>query len=795
MTAIAAVEQRAWRVLEFDALRCVVAEFAATEPGRRAARTLQPIRDRDALTHLHRETTELRTLHDAGLAPPFAGVEDIAAMVETLDQCRVPLEPDQLLMIGATLRAIADLRAFAEAQREIAPTVCSRMLRCATFTREQAELERCIDRDKTVATHASPALNDARRRIRAIRARIAERLRRMIDDPNLQRALESTTITERNGRPVLALKSNSRGAIVGTLWDRSNSGATLFVEPHAVSGLVNELEDARYAETREVERILWELTRMLAARQSELDAALATLAAFDLACARARFSAAFAMHPPVLADDAVLTLHDARHPLLLYYVWHSLPNGPERLTAALAAVVPIAFHLGDDFDAVVVTGPNTGGKTVTLKTIGLLTLMAQCGLHVPAGPGSRVPVHRSVFADIGDEQSLQQSLSTFSAHLTAIGDILRAAAPGDLVLLDEIGAGTDPDEGAALATALLDFLRERRVQVVATTHLGTLKAYASTTARVENASVEFDVQTLRPTFRLLMGQPGSSNALAVAQHLRIPPPVVAAARAMLDRGATHTAELINRVQRIRTDAEERRARAETQLRVAEERVAEAAAAHARAQSEAQAVVDCTMRDLRVLADEYQRAAAGAPDPWAACAREFCRRLATLADGTPLATLHAQFIDQLNAGDRVFVQSLQSYGIVKAVRRKRGVVRVNVNNIDVDVPFAAIVERPFVRDDPRVKPPVKPAAAPPQPDVAVEEDDETAEPVPAHFCEKLAAGAAVYVPLFHSAAHVVRVDRRRRRVIVESDGVEASVPFANVRPARRRRTAAKTPSEN
>jgi len=759
------------RVLEFDALRAVLAGHAATPAGRRAAAALMPTRQFASIVRLQRETTELVQLLVAGNCPPLSGVADIADGIAGLAQARVPLEPEDLLAIAETLQAMQALRTFGACYRELAPTLWEAIQPIGDFAKECAEIDRCIDRDKTVHAHASPKLNDLRRHITTLRGQIHERLRRVMESAEAQHALEDTVITERNGRPVLVIKSGMRNAVAGTVWDRSQSGATLFIEPHAVTAMVNQLDELRFEEAREVERILWILTRLLDARSADILAGCAVLTHVDLTFAKARYSIACRMCAAEPRDDTRMILRDARHPLLLHYATAA--------AGGIEAVVPISLRLGDEYDSIVITGPNTGGKTVALKTIGLLTLMAQCGMHLPVASGSCMPVTRAVYADIGDEQSLQQSLSTFSAHIRTLVAILAQASAGALVLLDELGAGTDPADGAALATALLEHLRQRGIQAVATTHLGALKVYASSVPRVENACVEFNAETMRPTFRLLIGQPGASNAIVIAHHFGMPAEILDGARAVLAEGALDTTELLNKVQAMRVEAEERRTRADDLQRDATARMADVEAERGRIVDEAHALVEDTMRDLCALLDEYQQATANAPAPWGDCARTLCERLRELARGTPLAEQQAQFVERVKLGDRVFVRPLQSFGIVRAIRRKKRMMHVEIGKVETEVPFSGIAERPFnMPQTSRAKPTAPDAAPPPALEPATEVCVE--EPAVITAWDTLAVGDEVYVPLLHSAATVQRIDRAQQRLTVRAGAFDTVVPFSKVR---------------
>jgi len=358
--------------------------------------------------------------------------------------------------------------------------------------------------------------------------------------------------------------------------------------------------------------------------------------------------------------------------------------------------VPIDVRLGDDFDLLLITGPNTGGKTVVLKTIGLLTTMAQSGLHIPARAGSRVSVFRQIYADIGDEQSIQQSLSTFSAHMRQVVKILERTNPGTLVLLDELGAGTDPIEGAVLATAILDKLMHKGGKVVATTHLGQLKSFAYSTPRAQNASVQFDTETLKPTYRLMIGTPGSSNAIVIAQRLGMPKDVVGQATALLATESDGTSELINQIQATREDAEHKRTEAQSMLDQAQivrteaaERLRRIEEEGRRLQKQADREIDDSMRSVRRVIEEFAAEMQNAPGVWSRKAKGLVERVTELASGTALAQRHADFIAALRRGDSVYVVPFKREGIVERVRKSRGTIVVFVDSKEVEVPLREV----------------------------------------------------------------------------------------------------------
>ncbi len=409
------------------------------------------------------------------------------------------------------------------------------------------EIGRCLDDDGRVLDQASPALGRIRHDTAVARDRLVERLYRMVNSGETSKFLQEPIVTERSGRYVIPLKAEFKGRIPGIIHDQSASGATLFIEPLATVDLNNRWHELQLAEQREIERILAELSEQVGKAEEEIVGNVEALAAIDLALAKGRYSFSLRAAPaelstaawPTVTPSDVATLSPDRHPLNLIRARHPLLPADK--------VVPIDVHMGGDFTVLLVTGPNTGGKTVSLKTVGLLAAMTQAGLHIPATDGSRMPVFSGIYADIGDEQSIEQSLSTFSSHMTHIVDILKRADVGSLVLLDELGAGTDPAEGAALAQALIGILLERRCLNGVLHPLFAAQGLCLRHARVQNASVEFDLETLSPTYRLLIGLPGQSNAFAIAQKLGLEVEIIDRARELVSPEDLETDQLLARV--------------------------------------------------------------------------------------------------------------------------------------------------------------------------------------------------------------------------------------------------------
>jgi DNA mismatch repair protein MutS2 len=425
----------------------------------------------------------------------------------------------------------------------------------------------CIDGRGHVLDMASPELANIRRQMLEVDEKVQNQIRRLLRDPELRRILRYPNATVSGDHYVLPVAVNHRHKLPGVVHRTSSTGETIFVEPTSVANLSAERTVLKGEEDREIKRILRRLSKDVGKVAGPLTKAIDIMARLDFITAKARYSRDFKMFPPDINEEGRLWLRQARHPLLEQLfrseqkVSRSFPEGSEAAPPSEPReVVPIEVRLGTGFNILIITGPNTGGKTVALKTTGLLCLMAQCGLHIPAGEGSLVPIFTRVLADIGDEQSLEQSLSTFSSHISRIAAILQQADEKSLILLDEMGAGTDPTEGAALGRAILDELDNKRCRAMVTTHLGDLKTYAFNNERAENGAVEFDVQTLRPTYRLHIGQFGMSNALKIARRLKLPKSLLSRAHRYLRRRQRRAPEMVQ-LQRMRESAEKARAEA------------------------------------------------------------------------------------------------------------------------------------------------------------------------------------------------------------------------------------------
>ncbi|MBQ0037416.1 MAG: endonuclease MutS2 [Clostridiales bacterium] len=529
--------EKSIRTLELPAVLEMLAQRAVSEAAKERCRKLTPSTEVEAVLRLLAETDAAKDRLGLYGSPSFSGVKDVSASLSRADHGGM-LNTRELLDIAALLTASRRVAEY-DAERQGEATVLDQMfssLHANRFLEEKIHAT-ILDED-TIADNATSELADIRRKMRIAATKGRQILQRIISSPSYAKVLQEALITQRDGRFVVPVKAECKGSLPGLVHDISSSGATLFVEPMGVVQANNELKELQAREEKEIDRILRTLSADCADQMNNILWDYDILVHLDVIFARAQLSYALNASRPEVRKRGGVVLRKARHPLL-----------------DQAKAVPITVSLGDTFDTLVITGPNTGGKTVTLKTLGLLCLMAQCGLHIPADDGSAVQVFERVLADVGDEQSIEQSLSTFSAHMSNTVEILRQADEKSLILFDELGAGTDPIEGAALAIAIIQHARGKGALTAATTHYAELKTFAMTTADVENASCEFDVATLRPTYRLLIGIPGKSNAFAIASRLGLDESVIEAAKEQMDSESV-------RFEDVLTQLEEKRQRLE-----------------------------------------------------------------------------------------------------------------------------------------------------------------------------------------------------------------------------------------
>jgi DNA mismatch repair protein MutS2 len=534
------------KVLEYDKVRSLVAGFAASEPGRAAVSKLLPALSPAVVAELLQETQEGTVLFMSGENLPLDGIMDIGASVDKLRISGMTLAPQELLEIAKTLGAGRRVKGFFERigergalARQGVPLLRARAAVIQPLPQMEDAVANAIDEKAEVKDSASPALRRVRKQISRMREDILGSLSGILQDGSLQKVVQEPVITMRDDRYVLPLRPNFRQSIRGVVHGQSGSRSTLFVEPLEVLEQNNRLAELRMEEREEVERILRELSGMLAQEVERIEAMTGALAAIDVIAARARFGIEYGAAVPVLSMQGDVRLRSARHPLLL---WKAKTAG------GADTIRPNDIVINREARVLILSGPNAGGKTAVLKTAGILCLMAQAGLPVTAGEGSELPCFGSFFADIGDEQSLEQNLSTFSSHVSQIAEILRLADEHSLVLLDELGSGTDPAEGAGLGAAVLESLIERGCVTMITTHQNALKLFGAETGGAVNAAMEFDPETLQPTYRLTPGRPGRSYGLDMAARLGIPDAVIKRARARLSEDDARLETLLRQVE-------------------------------------------------------------------------------------------------------------------------------------------------------------------------------------------------------------------------------------------------------
>lgn len=535
------MDAAALRTLEYPKIVERLTEAASTSLGKELAADLLPADEPDEARRRVAETAEGAAVLDAVGMPPLGGARDIRALVEKAEKGAV-LETHELLAVGSSVYAARNVKRFFKELAIEAASLSEAASLLEICGKLEKDVETAVDEHGALRDDASGELVRIRREIRSSQSRVKERLDAILRAAEYQKYFQDALVTMRGDRYVLPVKQEYRQFFPGIVHDQSASGATLFIEPMEIVQLNNDVKQLYLAEQQEIERILRALTAAVAAQAAPLRENCRLLAQIDFVFAKARLAAQMRASEPLFSETGEIALRAARHPLI-----------------DAAQVVPVDILLGGAYKTLLITGPNTGGKTVSMKTLGLLALMAQAGLFIPAASESRLPVLANVFADIGDEQSIEQSLSTFSAHMTHIVAILRQAGPRDLLLLDELGAGTDPEEGAALAMSILEHLMRVGALVVATTHYSQLKTFAYTRAGIENASVEFDVETLRPTYRLLTGVPGASNAFAISRRLGLGAALIERAKELIDADHAQFENVLNQLETEKTRYEHKNA--------------------------------------------------------------------------------------------------------------------------------------------------------------------------------------------------------------------------------------------
>ena len=610
--------------LELDQVLELLRECAGSQDGKEACLRLRPVSDLEEVQLLLDQTTAASDLCTRKGNPSFSGVTDVSASLERAERGGT-LQPVELLRIAGVLRCARNVKGYISEDDK--STVLDSLFMALTPNKYlEDKISGAILSEEEIADNASPALSDIRRHMRIQAGKIKDGLQKIISSPAYAKYLRDPIITIRGGRYVVPVKSEHKGDVPGLVHDVSATGSTYFVEPMSAVNANNALRELELKEKKEIERILSELSAEAAGYRDAIDLNVRMLVQLDVIFAKAKLAYRMRAWAPLMNDQGIVELRNARHPLI----------DPK-------TVVPISLHLGKDFDTMIITGPNTGGKTVTLKTIGLLTLMAECGLHIPAGDGSTLSTFDAILADIGDEQSIAQSLSTFSSHMRTIVDVVAECDDRTLVLFDELGAGTDPAEGAALAIALIEFCRKMGRRVVATTHYAELKLHAMRTEGVINASCEFNVETLQPTYKLLIGIPGKSNAYAISRKLGLSEHILKQAADLVSKSDKDLEDVLSQLEQQRQQMEHARHEAE-RLRQETEKIKRQSEEYSvQLQKEKDKAMESARREAQQIIEDARRTANAAQEELKALRKQ----LQDSADTTGINQRQAEIRRSLN----------------------------------------------------------------------------------------------------------------------------------------------------
>lgn len=685
------MNKRVEKILEFDKIKDILSNYASSEMTKELIYDLHPYSDESIVKKLQQETSEGVTLLNSGIKFPIEGIKDIRQSLRRA-QLGSMLMPKELLDIASTMRTsrlIKDI--WEEKKLEDSQILNDLISSLHSFQSIEDKIFKAILNEDEIADDASPTLSSIRRKKNNTAQSIKDKLNSIITSPRYQKVLQEPIVTVRRDRYVVPIRQEYRGSIPGVIHDQSSSGATLYVEPMAVLELNNELRQLEIAEGKEIERILWDFTNKIKDNYDFIFDSLNSLIRLDFILAKASFAIEINGTEPFFNTRGFINIKNARHPLLK------------------GKVVPIDVFLGDDFTVLVITGPNTGGKTVSLKTVGLLVLMAQSGLRIPAKDGTELGIFDEVFADIGDEQSIEQSLSTFSSHMRNIKDIVDECSENCLVLLDELGAGTDPTEGAALAMAILNYFYEKGSRVIATTHYSELKTFAFSKNGVENASVEFDVTTLSPTYKLTIGLPGKSNAFEIAKKLGLKQEIVDAAKSLMAEDSLKMEDLLRHIEQEKNEAiahkeeiillkqkyKEKLQQLEAEkdnLRIQQDKIIE------RAKEKAKNIIKKTEQESKKIISKLQQIDENEKkeikDSSIETARTWLRKASRQLedkDGRIVKTFNQKHDEPLNPGEKVRVLGLNQEGFIITIDESSKTAQVQVGIMKVNIPLSNLVK--------------------------------------------------------------------------------------------------------
>jgi len=678
--------EKSLKTLEFNKILAMLVDRADTVPGKERCAALRPFTELTPINEALCYTTEAASMIARKGRLSLGNARDISAAVKRSSVGGI-LNTAELLQTGDFLRACLGVKSYAKSgdKNEAYPTLAPMFEAIMPIELLGREIERCILNEHEISDNASTALSQVRRGIRVVNERIKEHLNSIIHSQTYKTVLQDSVITMRGGRYCVPVRAEARKDFPGIVHDQSGSGATLFMEPMSVVNLNNKIKELGIEEAREIEKILASLSQLVYEHSETLLQNLSLITELDFAFAKGRLSAEMIGTEPIFNDRGYINIKRGRHPLL-----------------NKDTVVPTDIYLGKDFNTLLITGPNTGGKTVSLKTLGLFTLMGQAGLHIPAFDKSELCVFDEVFADIGDEQSIEQSLSTFSGHMTNIVEILKQVTGFSLVLLDELGAGTDPTEGAAIAVSIIEHLKAKGVRTAVTTHYSELKLYALQTEGIENASCEFDVDSLRPTYKLLIGVPGKSNAFAISRRLGLPEDIIDKARETLSSEDQRFEDVITDLEISRKSVQLEQERAAQYRREAELLKADFEQQQqklierrekmlADAKEEARKVLSQAKADADYMLKEMTKASAAGDKQSAEASRKLLKEA---LENTGLSVLDASsenraVPENLQVGEGVYIHSLSQKGVVTGlpdssgdVMIKAGIMKIKANIKDL-----------------------------------------------------------------------------------------------------------------
>ncbi len=684
---------RTLRLLEYNKITEMLAEHAASPMAKRKCERIKPRKDLETIRTLQQETRDaLIRLNTQGRLS-FGGLRDIGASLKRLE-VQGGLSIKELLDIGSVLDVTLSAKNYAEHEStdEIkGDLLAQKFAELVPLEHLSREIHRCIISETEIADDATRELKSIRRNKKLTNDRLHDKLGKMISDQNMQSMFQDNLITMRNGRYCIPVKQEYKNSFPGMIHDQSSSGSTVFIEPMDIVNLNNELKELDNQEIIEIEKILESLSAQAASEYEYIKFNFEALTELDFIFARASFARSYKGTEPIFNTDGIIDIKQGRHPLLDPHT-----------------VVPVDIKLGEDYNLLIITGPNTGGKTVSLKTLGLLTLMGQSGLHIPALDGSRLNVFDDVFADIGDEQSIEQNLSTFSSHMSNIVYIIKHITPNTLCLFDELGGGTDPVEGAALAIAILNRLNDMGIRCMATTHYSELKTFAMSTPGVENASCEFDTQSLMPTYRLIIGVPGSSNAFAISKKLGLPDDIIENAKANIDSDTLNLEALLKDLEEDRKKLEADREKARQDLEEAEQLLGRAkekddtlsakkAEILAKAREEAAEILENAKETADRAIKKYNKWTTNPEKAEAAAMERERQKLRTkMSDYRSMSDekrheLKSQHSpSDFKTGDTVHVISMDSTGTVLSPADSKGNIKVQIGILNSMLPASDLV---------------------------------------------------------------------------------------------------------